>query len=228
MGVLWWIIEPLMYMSVFYVVFVHLFHRGDENFILFLLTGLIAWKWFHATITTGSNSLLANASLMNQVYLPKIIFPLTATVINTFKFLIVLTLFLIFLQFMSTKASLAWVFLPALIMTQLLLTIAITSLIAALMPFFPDFRMILDNVLMMFLFLSGIFFDVASLPVSVQRFLLLNPMASLIVMYRRIILDGASPDWHSLFFILLLSFVLLLFSIWIYCRFDRVYPKIIH
>lgn len=228
LGVLWWILEPLMYMSVFYVVFAHLLHRGDESFIVFLLTGLIVWKWFHATINTGANSLINNANLMKQVYLPKIVFPLTIITTNTFKFLIILSIFLIFLQFTPTKPTITWTLLPVLVSLQLLLILGFASLLAAIMPFFPDLKMILDNVLMMFLFLSGIFFDVTQLPASIQRYLLLNPMANLIVMYREILLDGSVPDLGRLMFIFLLSLFFLLIALLLFRRFDRVYPKIIH
>jgi lipopolysaccharide transport system permease protein len=164
LGVLWWVIEPVMYMGVFYIAFAHLLNRGDEKFVFFLLTGLIVWKWFHATLNTGAISLMANAGLMNQVYLPKIVFPLTQIAINTFKFLIILTLFLVFLLFTPTRVTLAWSLLPLVILTQLLLIVAVTSLLAAIMPFFPDLRVILDNILMMLLFISGVFFDIAGCP----------------------------------------------------------------
>jgi lipopolysaccharide transport system permease protein len=228
LGVIWWVLEPVMYMTVFYIVFVHIFKRGDENFIVFLLTGLIVWKWFNTTISTGSNSILNSSGLMNQVYLPKIIFPLTTVVINTFKFLIVLSIFLVLLQFTAIKFSLAWTFLPILIVVQLLLISSLTSLLAALMPFFPDLRFILDNIIMMMLFLSGIFFDIAKLPANVRAYFFLNPMAALIVMYRKIIISGTFPDWHPLLYIISCSFVILFLSIWLLRRFDRIYPKIIH
>lgn len=228
LGVLWWVIEPVMYMGIFYIVFAHLFHRGDENYIMFLLTGLIVWKWFHATVTTGSNSLIANAGLMNQVYLPKIVFPLTAIAINTFKFLIILILFLTFLQFTPTKPSLTWALLPFLILTQLLLIVSVVSLLAAVMPFFPDLKVILDNIMMMLLFLSGIFFDIAGLPVSIQGYLYLNPMATLITMYRKLLLEGVPPDWGQIFLVISFSFTVMILAGCLFHRFDRVYPKIIH
>lgn len=227
LGVLWWVIEPVMYMGIFYIVFAHIFNRSDEKFIMFLLTGLIVWKWFQATINTGSNSLIANASLMNQVYLPKIVFPLTIIAINTFKFLIVLILFLTFFQFTSISPSIAWTFLPVLILTQLLLIAAVASLFAAIMPFFPDLRVILDNILMMLFFLSGIFFDITKFPMSIQGYLWLNPMATLITMYREILLNGIPPDWLQLFLIMSFSFSILLLAVWLFNHFDRIYPKII-
>jgi len=228
LGVIWWVLEPVMYMTVFYIVFVHLFKRGDENFILFLLTGLIAWKWFNTTISTGSNSIVASAGLMNQVYLPKIVFPLTTIAINTFKFLIILIIFLVFLQFMSIKLSPVWAFLPILIIAQLLLITGVTSLLAGIMPFFPDLKFILDNVLMMMLFLSGIFFDITKLPANVKVYLLLNPMATLIVMYRKILINGTPPNWQYLLYVLSFSLMVLFLALWLLRRFDRVYPKIIH
>jgi lipopolysaccharide transport system permease protein len=89
LGVLWWVIEPVMYMGVFYFVFAHLYQRGDENYVMFILIGLIVWKWFQATLNTGASSLMNNAGLMNLVYLPKIVFPLANIAVNTFKFLII-------------------------------------------------------------------------------------------------------------------------------------------
>ena len=227
LGVLWWIIEPVMYMSVFYIAFAHLLHRGDDNYVTFLLTGLIVWKWFHATLNTGSNSLMANAGLMNQIYVPKIVFPLTNVAVNTFKFLFILVILIVFLHFTTAGATLAWLLLPVLVLTQLLLLAALSSLLAALMPFFPDLKMIFDNILMMLLFLSGVFFDIAKLPEKMQEYLLINPMAALITMYRQVLLQGLPPDWRQVALILGFSAATMLTAIWVLRRFDRIYPKII-
>ena len=216
-----------MYMGVFYAVFVHLFHRGDENYVIFLLTGLVVWKWFATTLTVGSNSLMANAGLMNQVYLPKIVFPLTVTAVNTIKFLIIL-IFLLFVLLVSQKASWSWSFLPCIVLIQLLLIVAVTSLCSAIMPFFPDFKMILDNILMMFLFISGIFFDISTLSEHAQKLLYINPMAVLISMYRKVLLYGEVPDWGKLLFVILFSLPVFIAANWLHHRYDRIYPKIIH
>jgi lipopolysaccharide transport system permease protein len=153
---------------------------------------------------------------------------LTLIAINTFKFLIILFLFIVFLQFTTIKPSLTWVLLPIPLLVQLLLITAITSLFAAVMPFFPDFRFILDNVLMMMLFLSGIFFNIANMPATIQKYFYLNPMAVLIMMYREIIIDGVPPNWLHLFFIMVFALAVLLLAIWLLYRFDKVYPKIIY
>ena len=228
LGMLWWIIEPLIYMGVFYVVFGHLMHRGDNNYVIFLLLGLIVWKWFHTTVNTGANSLMNNKGLMNLVYVPKIVFPLTNVVVNTFKFFLVFFLFIVIVQFASIKPSIYWLWLPVLILIQLFLIIAVTSLLASVMPFFPDLHFILDNILLMLLFLSGIFFNISNLPKHLQKYLKLNPIAAVIDMFRQVILSGVSPDLGELACVIIFSFFIFLAALFFLRRFDRIYPKIIH
>jgi lipopolysaccharide transport system permease protein len=228
LGVLWWVIEPVMYMGAFYVVFVHFFHRGDENFVMFLLSGLISWKFFQTTILIGSNSLITNGNLMNQVYLPKIVFPFTTIMVNTLKFLIILVLFVSLLLFETGHASWSWIFLPLIVLTQLILVTSITSFFSAIMPFFPDFRVILENVLLMLFFISGVFFRITSLPDSIQNYLSLNPMAFLISEYRNILIRGTLPNVRGLILVIIFSLLLFGIVLWLFRRFDRIYPKIIY
>lgn len=228
LGMLWWILEPMMYMGAFYVVFSHWYRRGDENYIFFLLTGLVVWKWFLATVITGASSLMANAHLMNQVYIPKLIFPLIAVVVNTVKFLIVLALFLIFLLIFTDYISKTWLFLPFIFFVQLLLITALTTFLSGLVPFIPDLRMILPNFMLMVFFLSGIFFDISTVPGKLQTLLYLNPMAKIISVYRSIVLLDMQPSFTELWPILLFSLMLLLIACCLLVSYDRIYPKIIH
>lgn len=228
LGVLWWVLEPIMYMAVFYIVFVHLFKRGDESYISFLLVGLTVWKLFNASVNTGANSLIANSGLMNQVYVPKFVFPLTVVAINTFKFLIILSLLIVFLLLTSGHTAMTWFLLPIVIGVQIFLVLAVASFFASIMPFFPDLKLILDNVLMMLFFLSGIFFDMTKMPVHSQQILTLNPMAVLIIMYRNLLLKGLPPELHQLLYVVFISVVFFLMALRILGHFDRIYPKIIH
>ena len=74
-GVLWWILEPVLFMLIFYFVFAVLLQRGTENFVPFLLIGLAPWHWFQATVMQCSGSITANRGLIQQVYVPNYVFP---------------------------------------------------------------------------------------------------------------------------------------------------------
>ena len=215
-------------MSAFYIVFAHFFQRGDENYVMFLLTGLIVWKWFHSSTIAGANSLMSNTGLMNQVYLPKIIFPLTVITVNTVKFVIILTIFLFFYYIVVMKATFVWLMLPMLICLQLVFIMGIACCLSAIIPFIPDLRVIIDNIMMLFFFLSGIFFDINNFPAQLKSILMLNPMAVLISMYRQMIINGTMPEWSHIILILFVSIALFCFAIFIFFRYDRTYPKIIN
>ena len=62
----WWIIEPVIHMLCYYLVFELLLNRGGPGFVYFLLTGLVPWLWFAKTINQGSNSLIGGSNLMGK------------------------------------------------------------------------------------------------------------------------------------------------------------------
>lgn len=225
LGVIWWILEPVLYMAAFYVIFGVLFHRGGEGFVAFLLCGLVMWKWFDATVRSGCVSIKANAQLMQQVYLPKYLFPSFVVVVNTVKFLIVLSLLLVFLLLYGVPLSLSWLALPLLVAIQFLLILSVTYLASAIVPFVPDLKLLIDNGLLLLMFMSGIFFDIGDIDVHMQSLLRLNPMAGLIENYRFILLEGIWPDWSVLIAITLFSILVLCLSLFLFKRFDRVYPR---
>jgi lipopolysaccharide transport system permease protein len=227
LGILWWVIEPVLYMSVFYFIFGVLFQRGGEGFVYFLLVGLVVWKWFDSSIRSGMVSLQTNAAVIVQVYQPKFIFPVIVVLINTAKFLFVMLLLLLFLLVSGKPASASWLALLPLISVQCVFIASITSLFATVIPFVPDFKWVVENGLTMLFFLSGVFFDISAMPENFQVWLRLNPMAVLIDNYRNVLLQGQMPDWWQLFWVLLFSGILILAALRVFNRFDRIYPKLV-
>jgi lipopolysaccharide transport system permease protein len=227
LGFLWWIIEPVVYMAAFYVVFVLVFHRGSPDFVPGLLCGLVVWKWFGSTILVSSNTIGANAGLMEQVYLPKYLFPAIVVVINTLKFLAVLAVLVIFLMVYGIGPFESWLSLPVVILIQFLLISAVAGLVSAIVPFMPDFRLLLDNFLMLLFFLSGIFFNMNTVSEKLQFVLRLTPMAVIIESYRAVLINGQWPDGRHLAAVFVFSVI----GIWLVGRvfrhYDRIYPKVL-
>ena len=226
LGILWWALEPLLYMGVFYIVFGILFQRGSEDYVAFLLVGLVAWRWFDNTIKLGAGSLLVNSGLMQQVYVPKIVFPTVTVVTNTVKFLVVLTMLLAFLLLYGIDPGSTWLVLPGLLAIQLLFIVALTWLVSAIVPFLPDIRVIIDSGLTLLFFMSGIFFDLESLPLQLADYMRLNPMAILIESYRKVLIQGVWPDWSILGVVVLFSVIVLLVSLRLHLRYNRQFAKI--
>lgn len=226
LGILWWVLEPVMYMTVFYVVFGLGLRQGDADYVPFLLCGLVAWKWFDGSIRQAGMAIQSNAGLIQQIFVPKYVFALIQVLSNTFKFLIILALFLGFLLLTGKKPSIEWLGLAPLLLVQLLLTLSLGLLLSALIPFALDFKQVVDNLLMLMMFMSGIFFDIQQLPETLREVLQLNPMLQLIQGYRNVLLHNQWPDWTALFLVALAALPLLLGAMLILRRFERHYPKL--
>jgi lipopolysaccharide transport system permease protein len=226
LGILWWVLEPLLFMSVFYIVFGIQFQRGGEGYVAFLLVGLVVWRWFDNTMKLGANALIWNQGLMQQVYVPKVVFPTVTVVTNTVKFLFALATLLAFLLLYGIDPGSTWLLLPGLLAIQLLFIVAMTWLVSAIVPFLPDIRVVIDSGLLLLFFMSGIFFDLESLPMQLAAYLRLNPMAILIESYRKILIQGAWPDWGMLGVVVVFSVIVLLVSLRLHVRYDRQFTKI--
>ena len=72
----WWLLEPLLHMVVFFIVFDILLHRGTEDFVAFLLCGVVPWLWFSKSVNQSGNAISQGKGIISQTYLPKPFFPL--------------------------------------------------------------------------------------------------------------------------------------------------------
>jgi lipopolysaccharide transport system permease protein len=227
LGVLWWIIEPVLYMAVFYVFFSILRSQKNDNFIAFLLVGLVPWKWFASTVGNGAKSIVSGAGLMNQVYLPKYIFPCVVMLTNFAKFVVVFLLLLFFLVIYGIHPALVWLVVPAIVIIQFATMLAVVGILAALTPFWPDIKQVIDNALTLLFFLSGIMFNIQHAPDTIRPYLYLNPMVTLIQSYRTVLVDGHMPEWLPLAVIFLLSLIVILGAKALINRYDKTYPKMV-
>lgn len=191
---LWWILEPLLFVVVLYFVFVYLMHRGDSNFFLFLLVGLLHFNWFSKTLVSGSASILRAKHLAKKVVIPKFFFPLEIILKELFKFIITLPLLLAFLLQNQIFPSDTWGYYPLLIAIQLLLTSGLTLLAASLIPFLPDLEKIIATLTRLLFFASGVFWDIQQIiPSKFKALIAFNPIIGMLENYRAILLYNRPP-----------------------------------
>ncbi len=226
LGFLWWVIEPIMYMGVFYIFFGLLLGHKTDDFVPFLLIGLTIWQWFKSCLSHGSETILGGHTLMQQVFLPKVIFPIILLLTDTVKFLFILALLLIFLWTYGYEVGLSYIALPILLMVQLLFTAMLTFLLAAIVPFLPDLRFVVENVLLAVFFMSGVMISPDIVPAEYKMYYYLNPMANIIDDYRNILMHNQWPDWTSLGIIAFISLIGIALTVRLIKRFEYIYPKV--
>lgn len=228
-GYLWWILDPLMFIAVYYVVFGKILNNKDEGFIVFLIVGIVSFQWYQSSITQGAATIANAGGLINRIRIPKFIFVLSKIFHNLWQFLFVFIVYNIVIFFMGVTPSLHCIAIPIIMLVQLLCITAVCTPLAALYPFFPDIKHVIQPILRALLFLSGIFFHSDKITDETQRFFFyLNPMASLIDAYRDTLLEHTWPDWIALLKITLISFAGIYLGLKLINRFDSEYAKAIH
>lgn len=227
-GILWWIFEPLLYLATFYFVFAVGFRSGGSDFVPFLMVGLVHWKWFSTTVQGGSTALASNQRLLQQVYLPKELLVVTLMIANSLKYCIIFTLLMLMLWLLGYRWDLVLLHAPLLMLVQVALTLGFALLGAAIVPFMPDLKLVIDSGMMVMFFTAGIFYDISQRPEEIQNYLYLNPMARLIDAYRSVLLHGEVPDASALLYAVALALGAGLLGLVLLRRFDRVYPKIVY
>ena len=206
----WWILEPLIHMAAFYLIFEVIMNRGTEHFVAYLLCGLIPWLWFNKTISNASASITSAQAILMQTRIPVAMFPLEVVAQDTVKQSIVFSVLLLFLTFYGFSPSLHWLALLPVALSQLLLVTACGMSVAAIVPFLPDFRFLIQTGLLMLMLGSGIFYSYDMILPEHRSLFFLNPVASLIRDYRQILLHSQWPDWTSLSLIAMISLAAIL------------------
>jgi len=227
MGMLIWVLEPVLYLGAFYIIFSALGLRGGADAVPFLLIGLVVWKWFASSVYRGASSIQAAATVMQQIHVPKYVFLISVLLSVFYQFLIVFGLLSVFLLLYGIEPGWGWFHLITVVFVQLLLTVGIAGMFAVFLPFLPDLHVVISNGLTMVFFMSGIFFEINSVSGFYQRILYLNPMATMIEAYRDVFLTGQVGDWFSLGVVALVSLVLIAIVIFMLHKWDRVYPKVL-
>jgi ABC-2 type transport system permease protein len=194
LGIFWSFLNPLLMMIVQYVVFSTIFRFDIENYVVYLLIGIVSFNFFSEVCSMSMTSILGNASLITKVYLPKYIYPLTRTMSSGVNLLI--SLLPLILMCIATglhlhkSAVLALFFLGCLAIFSL----GMGLLLSSSMVFFRDTQYLWGILSMAWMYATPIFYPASLLQDHAKILLTINPIYHFIDGMRVCIMDGISPE----------------------------------
>lgn len=198
LGVLWSFINPLLSVLVYAIVFPYIMRIKVENYLIYLITGIIPWTFFTSAINTGIISILSNADIIKKVYFPRIILPIssvTSALVNFFISCIIILVFCIF-GGVGISASLLW--LPLVALIQYVMLLGFTFILSAIEMYMRDIEHIVNFVLAMAFYATPILYTPDIFPDNLSWILKINPMAYLVNAYRDIFLYHQNPSLYGL------------------------------
>jgi ABC-2 type transport system permease protein len=192
-GFLWTMLQPLLMMLVFYVVFSELFRFQMANYPVYALAGILFWNFFSQSIVASMNSLRGNAVLLQKLPVPKAVFPLATVISGVVNLLFALVPTLLIVWFFEGSLSPALLFLPVSILLAALFTLGAGLLLSPLAVFFSDVVELIGVLLTVLMYLTPIFYPKEILPAKVRWVVRFNPVRSILEVFRDPIHQGKVP-----------------------------------
>jgi ABC-type polysaccharide/polyol phosphate export permease len=209
LGFTWTLINPLVLMLVYTLVFSFYLRVDVEKYPAFLFTGLLPWIWFASSLQQGVTSILDGAGLVTKSQFPAEALPVAALTANTVNFLLMLPLLLLFLLVFRVKLGLPVLLVPVLVGVEYVFCFGLVLLVAALNVHFRDLQHILVHLLTVLQFVTPVFYSLSLIPEPFRSVAAWNPLAVLIGAFQDVLYYGRLPDAMPLLLLLALSGVIL-------------------
>jgi ABC-2 type transport system permease protein len=186
LGFVWSLLNPMLYLVVFYVVFQVVLEAGIPSFPIFFLAGLLPWTLFSTALGGATTSIVANAGLVGKVWFPREILPLAAIGAAFVHFL--LQMLVLVAALAVFRFAPAWGYLPLVPLalgTLLVLVAALSVALAAVNVYWRDTQHLLELVLLAWFWLTPIVYPVAQIAERAGSLYLLNPVTSVVLAFQR-------------------------------------------
>lgn len=196
LGYIWWLIEPVLYVAVFFLVFSVILGWRQADFLIFLATGKLAYLWFSKSVTQASGSIIAGKGLVGKINVPKTLFPLSVVQEGLYKQVAVFAMLAIVLLLNGYAVTATWLYFVPVVLVNYIMIVACAFVGAFLVTVVRDFQQIIPLGMLFLMFTSGVFWNPRDIgdPVKTDLLLTFNPMAFILDAYRQALMYNTPPD----------------------------------
>lgn len=226
LGVLWSFVNPLLQVLVYALVFPFIMKNTQDNYVVFLIIGILPWTWFVTSITQGTPCILANEGIIKKVYFPREILPISVITSGLINFIISCIVIFLFLLFSGIGFSIYIVFVPFVIMIQYILSLGILLITSAVDVYIRDAEYIINFIINMLFYATPILYSPQIFANSSISWLMkLNPLSTIITGYRDALFYQVMPNLSSLFLVFIGSVILLWIGMVIFRKLEKGFAE---
>lgn len=227
LGPFWLIIQPILTTITFTIIFGRFAKISTDGVppILFYLSGVIIWNYFSENLIKTSNTFISNANLFGKVYFPRLIIPISITISNIIalavQFLLLLIIWVYYSFQVELKLSIYIFYLPLLLFILAGLGLGLGIIVSSLTTKYRDLRFLINFGTQLFMFLTPVIYPLSVLSPNSQKVLLLNPMTSVLEMFKAAFLGTEAPPIFYLMYSFFFTITTLFFGVLIFRRVER-------
>jgi len=237
LGFFWSLLNPLLQVAVFVVVFKYIMDLKEENFAFKVLFCYMAWMFFLQTVLDGTVSVAENIQIVRTTYFPRVLLPLATLGSNLFHFCLVgvifITIFWVHPVHVPLRCALA---VPLFVLLQMMLMLGVLLILASLSALYSDVRFVATTFLNLWFFLTPIIYSARQALASERAHewmkvaFTLNPLTPIMAAYRSLLLEGwrhlpFEGFWESLAACVGTTVVLLVIGMVVFWRLQWRFPE---
>lgn len=227
LGFLWTFINPLFQLLIYTFVFSIVLRSGIEDYYMFLFVALIPWIFFSTSLAGGATCITSQKNMVQKIYFPREVLPISFVISQFVNMLLsFIVIFAVMLIMRYTFNPLALLCLIPVMLTEFILALGFTFILSAVTVYFQDMQFIMGILTMAWQFLSPVMYSVDRVPARFQTlYMLLNPMAPIIIAYRDILYYAKVPELSTLLTALAIGLTLFLIGWFAFDRMQRHFAE---
>jgi ABC-type polysaccharide/polyol phosphate export permease len=222
LGFAWSFLGPMFNYLAMGIVMSKIARFSSHDFLAHMLIGSCIFNFINTGFSIGGNSLIANEQYIRKIYLPKLVFPLSAIgmeAVNFFLSIFSLIVILLFIGHIDIKFGFFW--LPIGFTIISFFTLGVAMILSVLFVFFRDLNHILPVIMQIAFFSTPIIYPETAIPPEYLPYLKYNPFFHIVEFARRPLVTGVLPGSSSIFFVLILTVFVFLCGLWVIKQFDN-------
>lgn len=193
-GILWALLQPLLTMIIFVIVFGKIANLPSENipYPVYVFAAMLPWTFFATAFANAGNSLIGNANLISKVYFPRLIIPAATIIVGIIDFLISFVILIIIMLWYGYYPTWHMLTLPLFLLMAFFAAFGLGVFVASLNVKYRDFKFVIPFIVQFGLFASPVAYGAALIPEAYRILYYLNPMVAVIDGFRWSVSDGAT------------------------------------
>jgi lipopolysaccharide transport system permease protein len=233
LGIAWAVLTPVVMIAIFTFIFAGIFgarfgaSASHWDYALYLFCGLLPWSMFQESVQQSANTIVVHSNLVKRVVFPLEALPAAQVFAALGNQLFATIALLIAIIIVRQRLELTVLWLPVLLIPQLLFALGAAWLVASLGVFLRDITQGITLLLMAWMYLTPIIYPESIVPERFSPYINLNPFTSLVRSYRRVFLDGAAPDWRGLAYFAIFGIVIFIFGYWWFARTRKSFADVV-
>jgi ABC-2 type transport system permease protein len=234
LGYFWTLLEPLAFAGIYWFVFGVLFGSNRHapkggDYILFLVSGFLAWQWFNSNVAESTGALRKQAKLITTMKVPREVFPIGMVGAKIVEFLLSLPVLVVFFFVGHGHLSADILWFPVAMAMQIVLLTGVTLMLSSLNIVLRDVERIVRIILRAMFYLSPVIYTyelvMQKAPEAVKIIYQLNPMVGILQMYHSAFFPSEFPHTRLLVISVAGCLAILVFGWWIFKKLEPAVLK---